>query len=285
MPLIRRNHDQNEVDTDPFSKFISEDNIAEPSIGGSDFDEFLPIISTTSKSNWSPCDEVLNWYTKVADIDLSDEQAREISDKYVPSSSISSHFEPPHLPPALWQKTKSSAQNTYKERSLFRIQSLSTSAIKPLLDVLDSLDAQDPNREKIASSIQLICSANLRTSRMRRAITSKFIKPELRQNLFSQPINHLALFGTEFATAAENANKAQATIQKVVSNNRPFHNFKPSSSQVPVTNFRRADYSHGANQPGSSFGQGRKQSFHFNPRGNFHKGRSSFRGRGKFSRK
>ena len=204
----------------------------------------------------------------------------------MPTSDISAHFDPPHLPPALWQKTRASPQNTLKERSLFRIQNLSSSAIKPLLDVLDSLDAQDPNREKIASSIQLLCSANLRTSRMRRNLTSKFIKPELRQNLFSQPINHLALFGTEFATAAENANKTHATIQKIVSNNRPFHNVpKPSSSLHHSANYRRPDnYGPSVSQPGTSSGSVKRQPFHAFPRGNSHRGRSSFRRRGKFTR-
>ena len=245
----------------------------------------LPIISSANKTNWSPGEEVMQWFASVADIDLTDDQIKSISDEYQPNTEVSQHFEPPQLPSPLWHKCKSHAQEAFKQRSLHRIQQLSCSAIKPLIDVLDSLDPNDPNREKIAASIQLTCSANLRTSRLRRALTARFIKQDIKQNLFSQPITHLDLFGSEFQTAAENANKSQATIQKVfpsasASGRFSYNSMNKLTTNQQTSNFQR--YNSNSNQPGPSSGRRQTtQPFHFNQRFNSSRGKSSFRRRGR----
>ena len=47
---------------------------------------------------------------------LLDKQANIVSDKYTPHSAIASHFEPPLLPSALWQKSKIAPDFSHRER-------------------------------------------------------------------------------------------------------------------------------------------------------------------------
>ena len=130
-----------------------------------------PILDTEIPPTWHPSDDVLKWFAQVADIELKDDQVSDISESYVPKAEVDAHFQPPLIPKPLWQKCKAS-HTEHKQMSLLKIQQSTTLAIKPLLSVLETLDSADPRQKQIASSIQLLCSSNLKTSRLRRSLTS-----------------------------------------------------------------------------------------------------------------
>lgn len=176
----------------------------------------LPVIGDKREVMWKPPTRVMDWFQNVADIELKAEKLDEISESYISDGDVQKHFSPPVLPQALWQKAKTSQNDMFQQRSLLKIQDIQTLAIKPLLSVLSMNNCPQSIQNSIASSIQLLCTANLKTSRLRRALASKFVRKEIRPSLFSQPVTHLNLFGTEFDSAAEQAIKAQNSVQKVL---------------------------------------------------------------------
>ena len=223
--INRANSIQDQPDHSPSDSYddvvhtsASLDQILANSDSDSDVEESppeFPILDSESLPTWHPSDAVFKWFSRVADIELKDEQISEISEAYLPSAEIETHFQPPLIPKPLWQKCKAS-RNEHKQMALFKIQQSTTLAIKPLIAVLETLDSNDPRQKQIASAIQLLCSSNLKTSRLRRSFTSNDIRKDLRSNIFSQPVDHLNLFGTDFDTVADNAVKAQSASQKVL---------------------------------------------------------------------
>ena len=176
----------------------------------------IPIICSKEGSNWNLSDDTLKWYKTVADLNLDDEQIRDIEEQFVPSDDCSTDFIPPTIPIVFCNKLKNNSSELYKQRSVYKAQKISTLAIKPLLSVLDNLDRNDPNLAHIATSIQLICTANLQLSRLRRASTAKYMRYDVKDSLFANPISHRHLFGQDFATAADQALKNQNSSQKVI---------------------------------------------------------------------
>lgn len=179
----------------------------------------LPIFGTDPEYNWAPSVNTMNWFRKVADIELTDNQVTEISDSYTPCDDIAADFVPPEIPPVFWNKMKSDSKNSlvyYNQRALWKSQKLYCLALKPLLSSLDNMEKDDPNLTNITTAVQLICSANLQTSRLRRASTAKFMKNDVKASLFAQPVTHKDLFGSDFESAADKALKSQNSSQKVL---------------------------------------------------------------------
>lgn len=195
----------------------------------------LPIISNETNGNWHISEDTLQWYQTVADLELDEEQILNLEELYSSSDNIAEEFVPPKVPSVFWNKIRHNNVELYKHKSVMKSQKLTTLAVKPLLSVLDKMDRNDPNVSMIASSIQLICSANLQLSRLRRASTVKFMKNDFKSELFSLPVTHRDLFGTDFEAAADQAIKAQNSSQKVLFHPKPQkqpdsvnHDYRPS---------------------------------------------------------
>lgn len=197
----------------------------------------FPVVGLDPDSTWDPPARALDWYKKVADIDLTDAQVDSFMESFIPPTELESHFVPPRLPRSVWDKLLHSKRGDElnRQRQVYKSQKLLYSSIMPLLTVLNSLKKSDPNQELIAMAIQMICSSNLRLSKLRRSAVSSFIKPELRQSFYEQPTTHNHLFGSDFNTSAELAIKNQSSVNKV------WNSFKPKQYRT---------YSH--SQPSSS---------------------------------
>ena len=89
---------------------------------------------------------------------------------------------PPKIPSAIWSdiKTISSAE-VYKQSSCFKSQENLYLELKPMLSMLDSLALKFEEPKLMIESIQLVSSANLQVSRLRRASTGPYIKRELKK--------------------------------------------------------------------------------------------------------
>lgn len=250
----------------------------------------IPILSSVTDPTWNPPERSFEWFKKVADLELSDDQIQGIMADFVPSDEVNKHFIPPMFPPSIWNRIKEeNSPEIIKHRVIFRSQKLLSSAMMPLMTVLDSLKKEDPNQKLLASAMQMICTSNLHLSRFRRSAANRFIKQELRQPLFSKSVTHLHLFGSDFDASAETAAKTQSSFQKVLV---PAKTSKPAPKPASSTNqnFHRPSTSlSGYNdRPSSRYGDkslsypshkdyqpGRGQSFRgYNSR------RSSYRGRG-----
>ena len=197
----------------------SSDANADSESSSSGEEEEIPIKGLKKHCTWEPPSKAFKWFKKVADIELSEEELNNLGERFTPSEDIADHFNPPKLPSIIWNKLKGSNQNSsevLKQKTIFRSQRMLNTALMPLLTVLDSLNKDDPNQELLASSIQVLCSTNLQLSRFRRATISKFVKPEMRQALFSQTVNHQHLFGRDFNDSAEQAAKEQSSFHKVL---------------------------------------------------------------------
>lgn len=176
----------------------------------------LPILGSQQVPNWEPPKEIWEWFLKVSDLELNETQISDLSDNFNAASDVAEHLQPPNLPDSLWQKVKTSKPDLFQHSSLFKIQKTMCLALKPLLSTLASPSLDDSARNNLATTVQLICTANLKISRFRRAMVSKHIRQNLRPNLFSQPVTHSKLFGTDFNTAADNAIKTQSSVNKVL---------------------------------------------------------------------
>ena len=266
-------------------QFASSDSPTPPNQEQGDNQEIgFPIIGSTSKSNWQPSDKVLNWYTKVADSELTEEQISLITSEYIPPESIAIHFNPPKIPNVLYKKLKSNPTESFKLKPLNKCQQSSMLAIRPLLTILESMDPEDPNMLHLTRAIQLLCHNNLQTSRMRRSLTASSIKADMRPFLFSQPVTHTFLFGDDFETVADSALKKQASSNKVL-----FTPKRQSTSQsisvVDSGTLKPSDFAKPGPSAASTSGQNpgahRGGSF----RGRNNRGRGQSRGKGRDSSK
>ena len=239
------------------------DNEEEDDDKENESDEF-DLLGGPSKHSWSPPKKAMSFYLKAADIDLNKDLVKEISDQFISDSKIDDHFSPPRFPPSLWSAVQSSQSDTYRLKSLFKVQENLYLSINPLLDCLDSADKE--SKPKILQSIQLICSSNLQLNRFRRSVIAPHLKPELRKQVLALPISHNSFFGDDFSKATDNLIKEQSAIDKVV-NKKSYPQkasfSKPSSSQGYSS-------SNNQNSSGNRFFRG--------PRG---RGRPYQRGRGR----
>lgn len=176
----------------------------------------FPTLTASDNSTWKPSHDTVQWFSSIANIELDSNQLSSVNNDFQPPDDIAKIFEPPKVPKALWNRCKRSPSDTHNQRALTQIQDTVCSAIKPLLSVMESLNPTDPNLKKVASSIQLLAHANLKTSRVRRSFLSKHLRNDIKYDLLSQPITSSELFGDNFDTAVENAYKAKASTQKAV---------------------------------------------------------------------
>ena len=139
---------------------------------------------------------------------------KEIKDQYVGEDDLDAHFSPPRFPPSLWASVQSSQADTFRLKTLFKVQDNLFLSLKPLLDCLPS--AEKESKSKIIQSIQLIASSNLLLNRFRRSTLAPHLKHELRKQVLSLPVTHDSFFGQEFSKATENLVKEQSAIEKVI---------------------------------------------------------------------
>ena len=64
--------------------------------GSSDHDDF-DYLGGPSSVKWHPSEKTFRFFLKVADIDLNNDIVKELSEKYVGTEELDSHFEPPNF--------------------------------------------------------------------------------------------------------------------------------------------------------------------------------------------
>ena len=196
----------------------------------------FPIIGSDKSHNWTVSAKASDWFEAIVDLELTDDQIQKISNEYQPDEKLAQLLTPPKIPGCLFKKVKTNSSDYYKLKSLNKTQQTTNLALKPLLTILDSMDPSDPNLVHLTRSIQLITNVNLQTSRMKRSLTSSAVKADLRPFLFSKPVTHSHLFGSEFNDVAEEALKSQNSSNKVlfILKKSSAGNIKPSSDSVQV---------------------------------------------------
>lgn len=196
--------------------------------------DFL-VIGDEAAHKWSPPRKAFSWYKKVADIDLKQSDLTDLKEKYLPPSEVANHFEPPKLPPSLWQNICASPGDTYKHKVIYKAQDNIFGAIKPLLSVLESLSEQGDHelKNKVASSVQMLCSSNLTLNRLRRALVAPHLSHEYRKSLLSLPVKHNALFGSSFEKTMDEITKEKSSTKKMFNLSS-----KPSTAPVRNRNYR-----------------------------------------------
>ena len=91
---------------------------------------------------WHPPKNAFSWFPKIADIDLKVDELETINKEYTPDSATH-HFVPPKLPIIIWDTVKSNPADLYKQCLCFKAQSLTYTALMPMLLSLDSMDPKD----------------------------------------------------------------------------------------------------------------------------------------------
>ena len=222
-------------------------------------DEFdIPVLSVKPSHTWDAPKKSFEWFKQIADCELSDADLETFLKDFIPSNDISKHFEPPKLPNAIWSRIKAqtfSSDEYLKQRSIMKSQRLQTGVIMPLLSVLETMRPSDPNQKLVASAIQMLCSSNLQLIRFRRTSVAKFVKSDIRQPLFSQPVSHLHMFGADENESAEKVLKTQATSFNKVLTNPPItklRHFKPNHLSQNVILPSSDAPSHSFNAPAGS---------------------------------
>lgn len=239
----------------------------------------LPIIGEKSSSTWTPPPKTFAWFCKVADLGIADEQFRSLDDTYSPPDSFAHYFVPAKLPPAVWDSVRQNRVSTLKLKACHKAQTYITSALKPLLSVLDALDPADrENRSKLAYVVQLLSTSNLQFNRLKRAMSTPFIRKEFRKTMLSQPITHNSLFGEDFVKTTELALKDVASTSKILHTRQPFRkSFQSQGRSNPGPSRPQSDHSAVGQASGSGpYNPG------YNPyrgRGGRGRGSPSFRGR------
>ena len=190
---------------------------------GSDEDDPLGILGGLPDANWCPDQKFLDWYLKVADIELDKKNLDALKEEFSCEETILEHFSPPKFDDSLWQFVQAKQGDTSRLKSLYKTQESIFLAIRPLLTV--AANSSKENRTQILKSIQLLCSANLDLNRYRRLVIAPHLKPDLKRQILSLPIKHNTFFGDDFAKSTEDIVKKQSTLDKIMSkpkSNQPF---------------------------------------------------------------
>ena len=236
------NDEENDSDAD--SKIESD----------SSFNE-LEILGASNEPVWNPPKNALEFYLKIANLELGKQVVKDLAANFKSSDEIDSHFTPPKFPEPFWAAVQSSPPDSLKLKSIFSVQETLFLSLKPLLEALE--ESPKHLKEKISQSIQLIASTNLSLNRFRRATIAPYLKREVKKNLMSLPVKHDAFFGEDFNKVSETLMKTQASVEKfLVPQSKP-HHFRS------VPNFDQ-------NRASTSYGPHRGQKF-----------RGSFRSRGR----
>ena len=227
----------------------------------SDNDEEFNYIGGTPPAKWTPSARSLKLYLKVANIELKKDELDKIQDEFKTEPDLDPHFNPPRFPQSLWSAVQGSSSDLFKLKFLFRTQENLYLAIKPLLASLDSCPKEI--QDNIIKSIQLICSANLNLNRFRRFTIAYHLKPELKKQILSIPVQHDSFFGDDFAKVSDSIIKEQTALDKIIKKHIP---------KVHVKSNQNFSGSHSSNSRGKQFFRGR------GGRGHFKRGRGSLRG-------
>lgn len=244
----------------------------------------IPIIGADAVPTWTPPPNAFAWFGKVADIGISDDQFKAFDEMYLPPASDAHFFEPPKLPPAIWDSVRQNKGATLKLKACHKAQSYVTSAVKPLLTVLESLDpTDDENRSRLAYAVQLLSTANLQFNRFKRAMAGPLIKKEFRKTMLSQPVTHNTLFGEDFSKTSELALKDVSSSSKILYTAPPFRKPSLAQSRSRPAHFRQTSNA-SANQASGSDSYSDKGRYNpgydpYRGRGNRGRGRSSYRNR------
>ena len=220
----------------------------------SDNSDDLKILGGPEEAAWVPSKKSLEFYLKVADLELNKDVIKDIESNYKADEEVEKHFHPPKFPTPFWHAVQNSPADSYKLKAINKVQENLFLAIKPLLKSLDSVPKSVKN--EITQSVQLICSANLNLNRFRRATIAPHLKPDMKRNLMSLPVCHDSFFGEDFNKTADSLLKEQASIDKVLNtkpkgqkssyksgyssykSGYPRNNNYPSTSGVSMTNQR-----------------------------------------------
>lgn len=209
-----------DADLETLEKIImNTDNEGEAEKGDeSDSSVEFETLGAVKVSSWAPSDKVMQWFLKVADMELKEADLEDFNASYSSSSSVAEHFQPPKLPDVLWSSVKTSLTDSYRLKSILKSQTSLYSALKPLLSALESLDSSHPSVKMITSAIQLICSSNLNLNRLRRTTVAPYLKPEYKSSILSLPVTHNNLFGSDFEKTTEAVVKEHSNSTKVLAN-------------------------------------------------------------------
>ena len=223
----------------------------------SDSDD-LEVLGGDPEASWNPDKKVLDWYLKVADIELKPENLKKLKEAYKSSSDHESHFSPPRFSPGIWNAitSGSSHADSYRLKTINKAQDKLYLALKPLLSVLSKCNKGQ--KSELTSAIQLLCSANLTLNRYRRATCTPYLKKEIRKQMLSLPVTHDALFGPDFTKYSDTVLKEQAALQKVFVTKAPVKqrlSFKSTPLDQPSTS--KADYQVPFRGRGRGRGKGR----------------------------
>ena len=189
----------------------------------SDNDEF-EIMGDKPSPSWSPSQKSLDWFLKVADLDLNKEIISQIQEDYKGSDSLETHFEPPRFPSALWSAVQNNHADVFRLKVILKAQENLYLAIKPLLAAADN--SPKPVRSEILKAIQLICASNLSLNRFRRSTIAPHLKSDLKKQLLSLPIKHNTMFGEEFGKVTDNLIKENSVVEKILAKKSSFPKFK-----------------------------------------------------------
>lgn len=280
------NNDRSEENNDDGNEDNNESNVPpvppqSSSASGEDSSDF-PIIGSDGVHTWIPPTKAFSWFQKVVDVGISDEQFKAIDKSYSPPEKDAHFFEPPKLPSAVWDAVKPVKTSCWKLKACHKAQAYVTTAIKPLLSVLDSLDrSDDETRKKIANSIQLLSTANLQFNRLRRAIASPLIKKDFRKAILSQPVRHNSMFGEDFAKTTETAVKDSKAYSKIFVGKSSFRNWGSKGSD---SSGKSSSYNSQSNKssPSGRYDPGYDPTPNKSNRG---RGRGNGRGRSKYGSK
>ena len=227
----------------------------------------IPIIGDSPGHTWHPSEEVIDWYTRIADLQLSTSSFKEIDSKVIPSSEILNHFTPPKIPEVLYNAAKNNRNTHYSLTTVANSQQFCFSAIKHILPVLEKVD--EDSKTQLATAVQLLANSNLTLNRFRRNCVASCINKDARQSLLSQEVSHNHLFGGDFEKASEVALKDSVT-SKIVAPPRSFRSFSKRHHQK--------DFSSNKKQSPSKYDPG------YDPDTNGFKSRRHYRGRKSSSR-
>ena len=206
---------------------VQNEDPTSPNLNSNPDDFDLSILGQENQSFWSPHPKILEWYSKVSNLHLNDNILKKINEKYSLPPDLASLFSPAKLPDPIWSSIKDSKYDGYKHKILYSLQSNLLNALKPLLDSIPSITDNEA-KEKISSSVQMLCSVNLDINRFRRVIAAPHLKNEYKKSFCKLPVTRASLFGEDdFEKSSDKIIKEYNASQKILkskNNSKWFNN-------------------------------------------------------------
>ena len=101
-----------------------DQSLNEVSDEGSDEDDPLGILGGLPDANWCPDQKFLDWYLKVADIELDKKNLDALKEEFSCDDLIHEHFSPPKFDDSLWQFVQAKQGDTSRLKACTRPKSL-----------------------------------------------------------------------------------------------------------------------------------------------------------------